>query len=323
MKLINNNKTKHKEGFDKTIFRSLGAAVLMLSAFLFLTSCNTAEERVDKVGGITADKVIENPSAYVGKTVTVSGDVEEIHSPRSFNMDSGASVGELLVVGREPFPNLADANNRAYVINDVATVTGKIELLDAVKLKDEIGWDLDPNLVSQFNGKPVLISQKIGFRAGTKSAATTGNTMTTTGNTMTTTGNMNANTAGVGDEITDVLIITNVPEPNRSSFIGKRVRFDNVKVLSVVGDSTFYVGSDNTHRVFVEMKEVATPGDATEGRVDINPGQTVSFTGTVMKMPSVEEADQRFGKLMNKAELNNLKNQQVYVHTDKVNILGK
>jgi hypothetical protein len=140
---------------------------------------------------------------------------------------------------------------------------------------------------------------------------------------MTTTGNMNADTTGVGDEVTDVLIITNVPEPNRSTLIGKRVNFKDVKVLSVVGDRTFYVGSDNTHRVLVVLEEEKTPNTATEGKVDVNAGQTVSFNGNVMKMPSVEEADQRFGKLMDKAEFNNLKNQQVYVRTNKVDILGK
>ncbi|MBA4184562.1 MAG: hypothetical protein H0X49_11205, partial [Acidobacteria bacterium] len=63
-------------GFGKTIFRGFAAAALFLSSFLFLASCaDSASERADKVGGITARQVIENPSAYVGKTVTVSGDV--------------------------------------------------------------------------------------------------------------------------------------------------------------------------------------------------------------------------------------------------------
>ncbi len=173
---LSNNKTEQEDGFDKTVLRIFAVTVIMLSMFLFLTSCaKTSSEIADEKGGITAAQVIENPSAYVGKTVTVSGDVEEIHGPRAFNMDSGSSVGELLVVGREPFPNLADAGDRAYVINDVATVTGKIELLDAVKLKDEIGWDLDPNLVSQYNGKPVLVVQKASFRAGNGKTATATN----------------------------------------------------------------------------------------------------------------------------------------------------
>lgn len=303
MKLFNNNKTER-------ILRSLGVLAIVISSFLFLTSCNTTEERVEKVGGVTAQQIIENPSAYVGKTVMVSGDVEEIHGPRAFNMDSGASLGELLVVGREPFPNLPDAGDRAYVINDVATVTGVVRMFAAADVEREIGWDLDPNIESEFNGKPVLVVQKAGFRAGAGA-----NTRTSV--------NPNANQSGVGDEITDVTIITVVSEADRVPLVGKRVKFDTVKVLSVVGDRTFYVGPNANQRVLVVLEEEATPNTATEGKVDVNAGQTVSFNGNVMKMPTVDEANQRFGKLMNKSELNNLKNQQVYIRTDKVNILGK
>ena len=326
MKLINNNKTEQKKGLDKTIFRSLGVMALMLSAFLFLTSCaNSAEDRAENVGGITANQVVENPSAYVGKTVTVSGDVEEIWGPRAFNMDSGASVGELLVVGREPFPNLADAGNRAYVINDVATVTGVVRMFVTADVEREIGWDLDPQIEAEFNGKPVLVVQKAAFRPGTRSAAatTTANTTMMTENTAVTDRNSNVSGANNGDEITDVLVITAVPDSDRSPLVGKRVRFNSVKVLSVVGDRTFYVGPNESQRVLVALEQEATPNTAKEGRYDITAGQTLSFNGTIMKMPSVDEADQRFGDLMNKSELNNLKNQQVYIRTDKVDVLGK
>lgn len=51
------------------------------------------------IGGVNVAPVINNPNAYVSKTVIVSGNVEEIHSPRAFNMGSGISAGELLVLG--------------------------------------------------------------------------------------------------------------------------------------------------------------------------------------------------------------------------------
>jgi hypothetical protein len=54
MKLLKITKqTERTSGkFSKIVFRNFGAAAVMLSAFLFLASCNTAEERVDKVGGV-------------------------------------------------------------------------------------------------------------------------------------------------------------------------------------------------------------------------------------------------------------------------------
>jgi len=313
MKLSNTNK-KGSGNFGKTIFRRSGAIMLMLSSFLFLTACGeTASERVEKVGGVTARQVIENPANYVGKTVTVSGDVEEIWGPRAFNMDSDVTVGELLVIGREPFPQVAAAGNRAYVVSDVATVTGVVRLLVTADIEREIGWDLDPQIEAEFNAKPVLIAQTISFRAGAGAAPMT--------NANANAAPSNANVAQTGDEITDVLII--VAEPNRPSLVGRRVRFTNVKVQDVVGDRTFYVGPSASQRMFVALEEEPSPNSPVEGKVNVNPGQTVSFTGTIVAMPTVDEAKKRFGRMMNDAELNALKNQQIYIRTDKVNIAGK
>lgn len=284
---------------------SLKALALLMSLLLLGTACSdSATERAAEVGGVTARQVIENPSAYIGKTVTVSGDVEEIWGPRAFNMDSGVTVGELLVVGREPFPNIPEVGNRAYVINDLATVTGVVRMMVTADVEREIGWDLTPEIEAEFNAKPVLIAQSISFRAGAGSSPA-----------------VNTAQTGAGNEITDVLII--VAEPNRPSLVGRRVRFSNVKVQDVVGDRTFYVGPGANQRMFVALEEEPSPNSPVEGKVDVNRGQTVSFTGTIMAMPTVDEAKKRFGRLMNEAELNNLRNQQIYIRTDKVNIEKK
>lgn len=317
MKLLNNNQKQsadERRNFGKKIFRYLGAATLALSSFLFLTSCaGLTTERVERVGGVSAAQIIENPGAYVGKTVTVSGDVEEIHGPRAFEMDSGFSGGELLVVGRDPFPQIPESGNRVYVVKDVVTVTGVVRMMVTADVEREIGWDLEPQIDAKFNAKPVLIAQTISFRAGVGAAPMT--------NANANVAPSNANVAQTGDEITDVLII--VAEPNRPSLVGRRVRFTNVKVQDVVGDRTFYVGPGANQRMFVALEEEPSPNSPVEGKVDVNPGQTVSFTGTIMAMPTVDEAKKRFGRLMNDAELNVLNNQQIYIRTDKVNIAGK
>ncbi len=311
MKLLRNNKkvSAQRRIFGKTIFRHFGAMTIVLSSFLFLTSCaDSASDRAEKVGGVTARQIIENPGAYVGKTVTVSGDVEEIWNPRAFNMDSGISVGELLVVGREPFPQIPEAGNRAYVINDVATVTGIVRILVTADIEREIGWDLTPQIETEFNAKPVLIAQSVSFRAGAGSAAATP-------------ANANVSQPEAADEIRDVLII--VAAPNRPSLIGRRVRFDTVKVQDVVGDRTFYIGPNENQRILVALEEEPSPNNPVEGKVNVNPGQTVSFTGVVTAMPNAEEARKRFGKLLNDSEFNNFLNQQIYIRTDKVNVMQK
>ena len=332
MKLVNNNKViKQKNHFGSAIFRVFGVMTIIVSSILFLTSCaDSSSDIAAKKGGVTANQIIENPAAYVGKTVTVSGDVEEVHSPRSFNMDSGSSVGELLVVGREPFPNLADANNRAYVINDVATVTGVIRLLDAKGLKDELGWDLDPNLLSGFNGKPVLVAQSVGFRAGKGGAAASNpnadaSKMNTNDNRMMTETSDNKMVAddnnkdgkmAAGDKITDAAIWGSTAD--KTSLVGKNAEFSKLRVARIVGPRTFTVDSGKGE-IYVMLDDDSAKQVGTQGKIDI--GDTVNLTGEFQRL-NMEEikdtANDRFRPLT-ATEREFMQKTPVYFNVTKIN----
>ncbi len=284
--------------------RWFSAMAILLLSFALFTACNTAADKVEEVGGVTAAQIIENPSAYVGKTVTVSGDVEEVWDPRAFNMDSGASIGELLVVGKDPFPQVPGATDNAYVVSDIATVTGTIRNFVAADIEKEIGWDLTPDIESEFNGKPVLVAQSVAFKPGAnrKPATTTGTTTTTTTGTTT------------GDEITDEAMIIDVTD--RATLVGKRVNLQNVKVLSVIGDRTFYIGKDDTKRMLVAINQEATPGTAKEGLVDINAGQTISLKGVFVEAPDKNAAKEKLGGNFTDKELDGIAEQKVYLLSD-------
>ena len=136
---------------------------------MFLSACRqSASERAEETGGVTARQIVENPNAYAGKNVTVSGGIEETYGSRAFKMDSGGIVGDLLVGGREPFPQVSETGSRDYVVNDAATVTGIVRIFVAAEIEREIGWDLTPQIKAEFNAKPVLIVQKAQFRARKK-----------------------------------------------------------------------------------------------------------------------------------------------------------
>ena len=315
-------------GFGITIFRGFAAA-LFLSSFLFLASCaDSASERADKVGGITARQVIENPSAYVGKTVTVSGDVEEIWGPRAFNMDSGISLGELLVVGREPFPQVGDANNRAYVISDVATVTGVVRMLVTADVEREIGWDLDPRIEAEFNAKPVLIAQSINFRPKAGNAAANANQtamtannnanqMMTNGNQMT--ANSNVNQTATGDKLTDAGVYNSTAD--KLSLVGKEIEFSNVRVGRVVGPRTFTVASGGGSEIYVMLDEESARGVGTQGKIGV--GKTLSLTGRFERLQAEEIndiANNRFRPLTT-AERDFLKQTPIFLQAAKVSDL--
>lgn len=141
---------------------SLAIMVLCLSIAL-LAACNNDSETSEAL--VTSGQIIENPSNYVGKPVTVTGNVEELRGPRAFELDSGVNLGELLVLGKDPFPQVPDAGgNRAYLVNDTVTVTGTVRMMVAAEIEREIGWDLDPQLEAEFERKPVLVAQSSSFK---------------------------------------------------------------------------------------------------------------------------------------------------------------
>lgn len=300
-------------------------AAIFISLSLFSACAETATERVEEVGGVTAQKIIENPEAYVGKTVTVSGDIEEIYDPRAFNMDSGVSVGELLVIGRTPFDKVPDATGRAMLAGDIATVTGVVKMLTSVEdVEREIGWDLTPQIEMTYKTKPVLIAQSATFRAGTgvkeKPVADDMNSTNINNDP-----NAKADTTTVKPPVNDSEIV-NFSDferaVDRKSFIGRRVRLEAVNVESVAGDIAFFVGTSPSKRILVVFEQEATPNTPIEGKVDIDKGQRVTIDGVVREMPPLDVAKRQFGHLMTAETLNSLKNEETYIYTDDPKIVS-
>jgi hypothetical protein len=104
------------------------------------------------------------PNAFIGKTVTVVAEVDEVYGPRAFTLnglDEDSSLakgaGKALLtlvpkVGR--FPNV-DAGWKG----DEARVTGVVQRLVVKDVEREIGWELPANLKSRFKSKPALIAR--------------------------------------------------------------------------------------------------------------------------------------------------------------------
>lgn len=93
-----------------------------------------------------------------------------------------------------------------------------------------------------------------------------------------------AGTSQPTDPITDLATILDATD--RASLVGRPVDVRNVRVLDVVGDRTFFVGTGPDRRAFVVLNEVPTPGrPGVEGRYDVNAGQTINING-IMRSPS-------------------------------------
>ncbi|MDQ3636066.1 MAG: hypothetical protein M3405_16420 [Acidobacteriota bacterium] len=327
--------TEENKNIMTTLNRKLGtrtirrfALLIMIMTLVFgLLGCaKDAAEIAEDKGGVTAQMVIENPDAYIGKTVTVSGDVEEIHGPKAFNMDSGTSIGELLIVGREPFPNLADANDRVYVINDVATVTGVVKKFVMADVEKEIGWTLDPNIFSGFEGKPVLVANSVGFKPGKETAttATDNNADKTVADkdvvdNKDVDGKMtNKDADTVGETISDLTIFTK--EKNRAALVGHKMNLEGVEVNRIVGPHTFTIGSGDDE-LYVMLDDNAARAVGSQGKID--KGKKVNVSGTIEKltMEQINDvANDRFRKLT-ETERDFMKNaKEVYLNVNEIKL---
>ncbi len=105
-----------------------------------------------------------------------------------------------------------------------------------------------------------------------------------------------------------------------ASLEGRRVELsDPVSVTSVTGDRTFWV-SGNGQQMLVVLDQQPTPG-ATEGRYDINAGQTVRIWGDVRRFPGFDEARSRWNVGENMRA--QLENQRVYIHANRLEVVSR
>ena len=88
------------------------------------------------------------------------------------------------------------------------------------------------------------------------------------------------------------------------TYEGQTVTGTDVEVLAVVGDEGFWAGTDDANRVFVQIDTTA------ESSVTVDPGDRVTFSGTVEVLPI--DFEQRFG-LSSDEGLEQLRTQGHYV----------
>jgi hypothetical protein len=108
--------------------------------------------------------IVAHPNRYLGKTVTVEADVEEVLSPFSFALDEDAPLAggidnDFLVFSPQA-ASLMEIDDQ-WLDNKVR-VTGTVGKMTIVELEREIGWDLDPQIERELEDvQALLIAQSI------------------------------------------------------------------------------------------------------------------------------------------------------------------
>lgn len=111
-------------------------------------------------------EITDAPDAFIGKTVTVVAEVDDVYGPRAFILEGededsalakGAGEDLLTLVPKVGgFPNVD-----AQWEDDKVRVTGVVQRMIVKDVEREIGWELPPNLKSGFRSRPVLIARSV------------------------------------------------------------------------------------------------------------------------------------------------------------------
>ncbi len=220
----------------------------------------------------------EHPEKYIGKTVSVDAEVDDVLSPRIFKIDEANWADldpEVLVYVPSQLAALVRDGDRV-------TVTGTVKPYMRDDIESDFGWlDQSPKFDASFATRPVLMASRIVGgdnnvamtidvgRMQSHQAAAVGTSGNTTPDTTDTTA------AGTrGPAVTDVQALA----AGGDDLIGRHVDLNQVSVSSRAKNGRgFWLKGANGESVFVlpAHRETVTPADGTK----------VSISGVVLEMP--------------------------------------
>lgn len=103
--------------------------------------------------GTDVEDITSQPETFVGRKVTVSADVDEVITPRSFRI-AGEDIGGggLLVFSAQGKQDLDD--------DDVVRVTGEVREIVYHRFKDDFGFEARDD-VRESEGEPAIAATKV------------------------------------------------------------------------------------------------------------------------------------------------------------------
>ena len=256
----------------------------------------------------------DDAQPYIGRRVTVSGEVEDVIGPRVFKIDerNWADLdGEILVLMQVPLAALVRED-------DPVTVTGTLRRYVDVEFDREWGWlDVSPAIEARIRTRPVLVAETltgtdpdIGMyvsiqpanqTAGGQQSRQTGQMGQTGGSGQTGTSGSSAKPKTADMDTRPALTNTSeLAQATDDTHVGRKVMLSNVRVDRTDKAGGFWIASGG-QQLFV------LPSDNSKS---IQAGQTVNLEGYVMRLP--EQMESRLEKS------SAVGNEEVYVYATSI-----
>ena len=215
---------------------------------------------------VKLDEIEDNPQKYIGKTISVDAEIEEVFGPRIFTIDEpnwGDLAGEILVYVPTTLAALVKEDDRV-------TITGTVKPFVRADVEREWGWlGLDSDIEVDIAKKPVLVANRIV--GGNNDLAMVIEVDAAAPKAVGTSGSI------ASSPLTELSAIAEGDE----DLVARHVELTGLKVESMAKGGGFFVRTQNA-AVFV------LPAHA--DKADISQGDTVSLNGVVLEMPDDMEA---------------------------------
>jgi uncharacterized protein YdeI (BOF family) len=109
---------------------------------------------------VKISKINKNPSAWKNKRVTLQGEVEKIYPSGAFVLNGDGMFNDEILVVTQKAPAQTTAKE-----GDQVKITGQVRTLSVVEVERDYGFDLDPEVKIEFEGrKPVVVIQPDGLQ---------------------------------------------------------------------------------------------------------------------------------------------------------------
>jgi len=162
--------TPKSRNLSAALFNRTGVATLVAAAVI-LPACATPTPEADMAeteddvamredSNVTTEDLSENLDRYLGQTVTLREEVEELVGDYAFMLDDDQLFGgeESLIINASGQPvDLVEGDD-----TDVQ-VTGEVRELILADLEQEYGFDLDDNAFVDYEDQPVIVAQSIAL----------------------------------------------------------------------------------------------------------------------------------------------------------------
>jgi hypothetical protein len=213
---------------------------------------------------VKLDDLETETGKYIGQTISVDGEVQDVLGPRLFTIDErnwGDLDGEVLVFVPTALAALINED-------DQVTVTGTVRPFMKTEIEKEWGWfGLDPEIEVEVSAKPIVVATRVV--GGNNNVALTIEAPAG-GKPVGTTGAVNS-----GNPVSDSAMLATADE----AFVGRQVDLAGLRVSHVAPTGGFFVESAGRH-LFV------LPADRSR---TVRTGDRVTVDGFVLRMPSAME----------------------------------